>query len=204
MTSQFVVAPITSSVVQMRSVRPIANASVSKSLVGSFGNSFSHANASNRRGAFMSTEAYDDSESPAESEESPAETNGGEVKLYIGNLSWDMDEQSLQDLFVQYEATDRVIVTSKHREISRVWICHGAVAELADSAIAALNESEQFGRQMSRRFYRRKKDRRENSDREEIGTRMGERCTLVTCRGGWIIWTCKTCVLSLATWTSRD
>ncbi len=149
MTSQFVVAPIASSVVQMRSVRPIANASVSKSLVGSFGNSFSHANASNRRGAFMSTEAYDDSESPAESEESPAETNGGEVKLYIGNLSWDMDEQSLQDLFVQYEATDCVIVTDRNTGRSRGFgFATVPSQEMADSAIAALNESEQFGRQM--------------------------------------------------------
>merc|ERR1712072_554763 len=149
MTSQFVVAPIASSVVQMRSVRPIANASVSKSLVGSFGNSFSHANASNRRGAFMSTEAYDDSESPAESEESPAETNGGEVKLYIGNISWDMDEQSLQDLFAQYEATDCVIVTDRNTGRSRGFgFATVPSQEMADSAIAALNESEQFGRQM--------------------------------------------------------
>ena len=154
----------------------------------------------------MSTEAYDDSESRAESEESPAETNGGEVELYIGNLSWDMDEQSLQDLFVQYEATDCVIVTDRNTGRSRGFgFATVPSQELADSAIAALNESEQFGRQIESSFlYRRKKDRRENSDREEIGTRMGERCTLVTCRGGWIIWTCKTCVLSLATWTSRD
>ena len=54
----------------------------------------------------MSTEAYD-SESPA----AESESSGGEVKLYIGNLSWDMDDQSLNDLFSQYQASDCVIVT---------------------------------------------------------------------------------------------
>jgi RNA recognition motif-containing protein len=103
----------------------------------------------------MSTEAYDDSESPAESEESPAETNGGEVKLYIGNLSWDMDEQSLQDLFAQYEATDCVIVTDRNTGRSRGFgFATVPSQEMADSAIAALNESEQFWeRNESRRFF---------------------------------------------------
>ena len=130
MASQFVVAPIASSVVQMRSVRPIANASVSKSLVGSFGNSFSHANASNRRGAFMSTEAYDDSESPAESEESPAETNGGEVGIHRQPLLG--HGRAIVARFIRAIRSHglRDCNRPKHREISRVWICHGAVARV--------------------------------------------------------------------------
>ena len=92
----------------------------------------------------MSTEAYD-SETP----ESESESSGGEVKLYIGNLSWDMDEQSLNDLFAQYEATDCVIVTDRNTGRSRGFgFATVPSQEMADSAIAALNDSEQFGRQM--------------------------------------------------------
>lgn len=77
------------------------------------------------------------------------------MKLYIGNLSWDMDEQSLQDLFAQYEATDCVIVTDRNTGRSRGFgFAKMPSQEMADSAIAALNESEQFWEtNESRRFF---------------------------------------------------
>jgi nucleolin len=133
-----------SSSMQMRSVRTVANATLSKSFVGSAQRSFMNVNAFNQRGLLMSTEAYD-AESPA----AESESSGGEVKLYIGNLSWDMDDQALNDLFSQYQASDCVIVTDRNTGRSRGFgFATVPSQEMADSAIAALNDSDQFGRQM--------------------------------------------------------
>ena len=59
-----------SSSMQMCSVRTVANATLSKSFVGSVQRSFSRVNAFNQRGLLMSTEAYD-SESPARKQNPP-------------------------------------------------------------------------------------------------------------------------------------
>ncbi|CAL6414806.1 unnamed protein product [Bathycoccus prasinos] len=59
-----------SSSMQMCSVRTVANATLSKSFVGSVQRSFSRVNAFNQRGLLMSTEAHD-SESPARKQNPP-------------------------------------------------------------------------------------------------------------------------------------
>ena len=107
--------------------------------------------------------------------------------VYISNLSWDMDDQSLNDLFSQYQASDCVIVTDRNTGRSRGFgFATVPSQEMADSAIAALNDSDQFGRQIESSFlYRRRKDRRESKDREGTGTRTEEKFTSVTCLGGW-------------------
>ena len=60
-----------------------------------------------------------------------------------------MDDQSLNDLFSQYQASDCVIVTDRNTGRSRGFgFATVPSQEMADSAIAALNDSDQFGRQM--------------------------------------------------------
>lgn len=83
----------------------------------------------------------DDAAAVAEGGEADAAA-AGPVKLYVGNLSWGVDDVALQDLFSGFEASDMTVVSDMNTGRSRGF---GFVTvpskEEADKAIAALDGS---------------------------------------------------------------
>ena len=72
-----------------------------------------------------------------EGAEAPAE---GPVKLYVGNLSWGMDDASLGDLFGEYDASEMTVVKDNESGRSRGFgFVTLADQASADKAIAALD-----------------------------------------------------------------
>ena len=72
-----------------------------------------------------------------EGAEAPAE---GPVKLYVGNLSWAMDDASLGDLFGEYGASEMTVVKDNESGRSRGFgFVTLADQASADKAIAALD-----------------------------------------------------------------
>lgn len=72
-----------------------------------------------------------------EGAEAPAE---GPVKLYVGNLSWGMDDASLGDLFGEYDASEMTVVRDNESGRSRGFgFVTLADQASADKAIAALD-----------------------------------------------------------------
>ena len=114
------------------------------------------------RSMMMTTEAYNNESATATAE----------VKLYIGNLSWDMSDSDLQNLFAQYGASDCVIVMDKMTGRSRGFgFATVPDQESADSCIAALNETEQYGRQMRVTISTPPESRPPREDRPQRGER---------------------------------
>lgn len=76
----------------------------------------------------------------AADEEADAAPAEGPVKLYVGNLSWGIDDASLSDLFAEYDASEMTVVTDMNSGRSRgfgfVTVANQAEA---DKAIAALD-----------------------------------------------------------------
>jgi hypothetical protein len=76
----------------------------------------------------------------AADEEADAAPAEGAVKLYVGNLSWGIDDASLSDLFAEYDASEMTVVTDMNSGRSRgfgfVTVANQAEA---DKAIAALD-----------------------------------------------------------------
>lgn len=76
----------------------------------------------------------------AADEEADAAPAEGAVKLYVGNLSWGIDDASLSDLFAEYDASEMTVVTDVNSGRSRgfgfVTVANQAEA---DKAIAALD-----------------------------------------------------------------
>jgi RNA recognition motif-containing protein len=69
-------------------------------------------------------------------------------KLFVGSLSWDTGDQQLRDAFAAYgEVTEAVVITDRNSGRSRGF---GFVTyeddEVADKAIAGLNNTELDGR----------------------------------------------------------
>lgn len=72
-----------------------------------------------------------------EGAEAPAE---GPVKLYVGNLSWGMDDASLGDLFGEYDASEMTVVKDNESGRSRGFgFVTLADQASADKAIAELD-----------------------------------------------------------------
>ena len=72
-----------------------------------------------------------------EADSAPAE---GPVKLYVGNLSWGMDDASLGDLFGEYGASEMTVVKDNESGRSRGFgFVTLADQASADKAIAALD-----------------------------------------------------------------
>lgn len=70
------------------------------------------------------------------------------MNIYAGNLSWNLKDQDLQNLFAQHgEVTSAKIVTDKFTGRSKGFgFVEMATAEQANAAIAALNGTELDGR----------------------------------------------------------
>ncbi len=70
------------------------------------------------------------------------------MNIYAGNLSWNLKDQDLQNLFAQYgEVTSAKVVTDKFTGRSKGFgFVEMATAEQANAAIAALNGTELDGR----------------------------------------------------------
>lgn len=84
------------------------------------------------------------------------------MNIYVGNLSWSMTDQDLNDLFTPYgQVTSAKILREKHSGRSKGF---GFVEmpddEAAKSAIAGLNESEVQGRKV---IVNESQPRQENS-----------------------------------------
>ena len=76
----------------------------------------------------------------AADEEADAAPAEGPVKLYVGNLSWGIDDASLGDIFAEYDASEMTVVTDVNSGRSRgfgfVTVANQAEA---DKAIASLD-----------------------------------------------------------------
>lgn len=71
-------------------------------------------------------------------------------KLYVGNLNYDVDSQTLTDLFSEYGTVESVnLITDRATGRSKgyAFVEMGSEEE-AKAAVAALNESDQNGREM--------------------------------------------------------
>lgn len=76
----------------------------------------------------------------AEGEEGDAAPAAGPVKLYVGNLSWGVDDASLGDMFAEYDASEMTVVKDNESGRSRGFgfVTLANQAE-ADKAIASLD-----------------------------------------------------------------
>lgn len=72
------------------------------------------------------------------------------MNIYVGNLSWNMTDQDLQDLFTPYgDVTSAKIVTDKFKNNRSKGFGFVEMSdEQGQAAIAALNESEVDGRKI--------------------------------------------------------
>ena len=71
------------------------------------------------------------------------------MKLYIGNLSWDIDEQGFKKLFSEYTVSEAALITDKFSGKSKGF---GFVTidddEEAKKAISEFNDKEVEGRKL--------------------------------------------------------
>jgi len=99
-----------------------------------------------------------------EGAEAPAE---GPVKLYVGNLSWGMDDASLGDLFGEYDASEMTVVRDNESGRSRGFgFVTLADQASADKAIAALDGVEVDGRPLRVNISVARGERPERAPRE--------------------------------------
>ena len=64
------------------------------------------------------------------------------TQVYIGNISWDTDEETLASTFEQFGAVERcnVVMDANGRSRGFAFVTYGSIAE-AESAIDALNQT---------------------------------------------------------------
>jgi nucleolin len=69
------------------------------------------------------------------------------TQVYIGNISWDTDEETLASTFEQFGAVERcnVVMDANGRSRGFAFVTYGSIAE-AESAIDALNQTDLDGR----------------------------------------------------------
>ncbi len=83
------------------------------------------------------------------------------MSIYVGNLSYDVDEDDLRQVFVDYGTVNRVMIPSD-RETGRkrgfAFVEMGAEAE-EDAAIEALDGAEWMGRSLKVNKAKPKEDR---------------------------------------------
>ncbi len=83
------------------------------------------------------------------------------MSIYVGNLSYDVDEDDLRQVFVEYGTVSRVMIPSD-RETGRkrgfAFVEMGAEAE-EDAAIGALDGAEWMGRSLKVNKAKPKEDR---------------------------------------------
>jgi hypothetical protein len=103
--------------------------------------------AASQRAAFHVSAVDEDEASVEVSDEAPA---AGPVKLYVGNLSWGVDDVTLEEVFGDFQASDMTVVSDMNTGRSRGF---GFVTvpsqEEAEKCIAALDGSVSGGAQIS-------------------------------------------------------
>jgi len=104
---------------------------------------------------FMETSA-----SAAEGETAEGAAPAQDVKLYVGNLSWGLDNDDFKDLFAEYDSKDEVVVFDNESGRSRGFgfITVASQAE-ADRVIAALDGVDVDGRPLKVNVSVAKEDR---------------------------------------------
>jgi RNA recognition motif-containing protein len=90
-------------------------------------------------------------------------------KLYVGNLSWGIDTDQLHEIFAEHgDITDAIVLTDRDTGRSRGFgFVTFASADMAQSAIEALDGVEIDGRPL------RVNEARERQDRGDRGPRRG-------------------------------
>jgi len=103
----------------------------------------------------------------AEGEEGDAAPAAGPVKLYVGNLSWGVDDASLGDMFAEYDASEMTVVKDNESGRSRGFgfVTLANQAE-ADKAIASLDGVEVDGRPLRVNISVARGDRPERPQRD--------------------------------------
>ena len=88
-------------------------------------------------------------------------------KLYVGNLPWTINSQSLKDLFTEFgEVVEAVVISDKFSGRSKGFGFVTFAEEAgAQNAITAMNEKEVEGRKMVVNFAKPKEDRGMGGDR---------------------------------------
>ena len=70
------------------------------------------------------------------------------MNIYVGNLSWGMSDQDLENLFAEHgSVTSAKIITDRMTNRSRGF-CFVEMSDGAEAAIAALNDTEVEGRKL--------------------------------------------------------
>ena len=70
------------------------------------------------------------------------------MNIYVGNLSWGMNDQDLENLFAEHgTVTSAKIITDRMTNRSRGF-CFVEMSDGAEAAIEALNETEVEGRKL--------------------------------------------------------
>ncbi|KAJ3220713.1 Glycine-rich RNA-binding protein 4, mitochondrial [Clydaea vesicula] len=94
-------------------------------------------------------------------------------KVFVGNLSWNTNEESLRSHFSQYgDVTDAVVLTDRETGRSRGFgFVTFSSSEEAEKAVQEMNEQELDGRQIRVNLANERSDRGDRNDGNRDGSR---------------------------------